>query len=270
MMLPPRTALSLVTAALRRPSLSALMSTQSLKRLVPPQPTFAALAPALSTPLAVEQLTHEMPNTPLLEQVQANGHVAQRPERARKLCALGTGESVHLISFRARESAISCFERRVQRIAFDLHELESGITDVRICHPRCGEATFIVTLISTREAQRFEREVAPRLKAALADVCELGDAPVFASHGMRMPRAHSLPTLLEYLKHNVRGGGHAMHDVQAVRRELSRWFPRREEYEQYVHWDVNDPRKYTRNVVWSTEDLEVRITSQHGPGARIP
>jgi hypothetical protein len=53
--------------------------------------------------------------------------------------------------------------------------------------------------------------------------------PRFVSHGTLMPKVHSLSTLLEFLEKNVTGHSHHDHDVQKIKRELSDWFPRREE-----------------------------------------
>lgn len=177
----------------------------------------------------------------------------------RKLCALGTGEVVHILSYKAKDEAhVEHFERIVQRIAYELHEMDAGVSDVRVCHPQCGEAAFVVTVVSAFESQRFEAEIAPRLSAALAPVCADG-APTFSRAGTLMPQAHSLSSLLEYLQRTIKGGHHTQHDIAGVRHELAKWFPRREEYEPYVHWDEDDPSKYTRNIIHSCEEFEVLL-----------
>lgn len=71
--------------------------------------------------------------------------------------------------------------------------------------------------------------------------------------------AHSLSSLLGYLKKNVAGKSHREHDVAAVRREMGKWFPRAEEYAKYVHWDMENPLEYTRNVVYSSPEMEVLV-----------
>lgn len=182
---------------------------------------------------------------------------AEQPER--KLCSMGTGEVVHVLSYQAKDEAIvPRFERLVQCIARRLHELEAGVSDVRVCHPRCGEATFVVTVVSAFESQRFEREIAPRIADALQPL-SLSGGPTFSRTGTLMPQAHSLSSLLAKLQQTVRGQHHREHDVAGVQKELLRWFPRRDEYAQYVHWDEHDLRKYTRNLVYSTDEMEVLL-----------
>mmetsp|Transcript_23159 Transcript_23159/g.59528 ORF Transcript_23159/g.59528 Transcript_23159/m.59528 type:complete len:447 (-) Transcript_23159:244-1584(-) len=177
----------------------------------------------------------------------------------RKLCSLGTGEVVHILSFRAKDDAhVEPFERIVQRIAYELHEMHAGVSDVRVCHPQCGEATFVVTVVSEFESQRFKTHIAPRLSAALAGVCADG-GPTFSRSGSLMPQAHSLSSLLDYLQTTVIGKDHTHHDIASVRHELAKWFPRREEYTPFVHWDEHDPSKYTRNIIHSSEELEVLL-----------
>jgi len=185
------------------------------------------------------------------------GRASPLPER--KLCSMGTGEVVHILSYQAKDpSVVADFERIVQRIAYDLHEMEAGISDVRVCHPACGEATFVVTVVSKYESQRFNAHIAPRVSAALGQVCA-GGAASFAKSGTLMPQAHSLNSLLDYLQRNLVGRSHRAHDVAGIRNEIAKWFPRREEYEQYVHWDEYNPENYTRNLVHSCEDFEVLL-----------
>jgi len=74
-----------------------------------------------------------------------------------------------------------------------------------------------------------------------------------------MPQAHSLASLLAFLQQEVRGVHHSGHDVALIRREMDKWFPRMSEYESYVHWDEDSPSKYTRNLICSSDDMEVLL-----------
>ena len=74
-----------------------------------------------------------------------------------------------------------------------------------------------------------------------------------------MPAAHSLNSLLAYLKKNVVGTNHTEHNVLEVKRELGKWYPRPQEYEKYIIWNENDPSKYTRNLVFKNENMEVLL-----------
>ena len=66
-------------------------------------------------------------------------------QKCRQLCSLGTGECIHLMHFRCVEGKTHDFEVAVQRASFSMYQLEAGISDVRVCHPKCGEVCFILT-----------------------------------------------------------------------------------------------------------------------------
>lgn len=176
----------------------------------------------------------------------------------RKLCSMGTGEQVHILSYTAQEGRVDEFEHRVQAFAFEMLDQQRGVTDVRVCHPKCGEVAFVVTLVSKAEGEAFHRSMVPRLSKSLADVV-VGGEPSFSRAGSLMPRAHTLDSLLDYLRPALSGRHYSEHDTAAVRAELGKWFPRRSEYERFVHWDADNPEKYTRNVVYSSEDMEVLL-----------
>ena len=178
---------------------------------------------------------------------------------SRKLCDLGTGEQMEVLAFRAAAGRVECFEKIVQRLSFELQQMETGVSDVRVMHPACGEATFVVTLLSRAEAERFGAELKPRMLAALQPVSD-GGQPLYANCGSLMPQAHSLGSLLTTLKERL-AGVHcvAEHDVRGIGREIARWFPRPEEYAPYVSVDPADPRAYTRNVMLSTPEMEVLL-----------
>lgn len=184
----------------------------------------------------------------------------------RKLCAMGTGEQVHILSYAAQDGKVDEFEHRVQALAFEMLDAQRGVTDVRVCHPKCGEVTFIVTLVSRAEGEAFQRSVVPRLSETLADLV-VGGGPEFAQKGSLMPRAHTLDSLLAFLQPALSGRHYSQHDTAAVRAELGRWFPRPSEYSRYVHWDADDPSKYTRNVIHSSEEMEVLLMCWP-PGAK--
>ena len=71
-----------------------------------------------------------------------------------------------------------------------------------------------------------------------------------------MPAAHTLRSLVDYLKANVHGTDHTAHDVRAVSKELEKWFPRPSEYSQYVRLDDANPQKYTRNLIYGNEHFD--------------
>ncbi|KAJ1621898.1 RmlC-like cupin domain-containing protein [Pavlovales sp. CCMP2436] len=215
----------------------------------------------LSTLLVEEEHARDEPpssHEPLSSSLELP-HSSHVHGHGRKLCSMGTGEVVHILAWQAKdEGSIPDFERRVQGIARKLHDMEAGVSDVRVCHPRCGEATFVITVVSSFESQRFESQIAPQIAHALRDV-SLAGTPTFRRAGTLMPQAHSLSSLLAQLQKQVGGSSHAEHDIAGVKNEIGKWFPRREEYEQYIHWDEHNPEKYTRNLIFSSEKMEVLL-----------
>lgn len=182
------------------------------------------------------------------------------PDGRRKLCSLGTGEVVHLLALNAKDDeSINEFENVVQSLSRDLYQMESGITDVRVCHPRCGKVVFIITFLSRTDCWNFQRGPEQKLRKAMSNLIskdgELG-VPEFECTGCLMPETHTMTSVLSYLKANIRGYDHSDHDVKGVANELQRWFPRRDEYMKYVHWDPADPTKYTRNLIFGNEYFE--------------
>lgn len=139
-----------------------------------------------------------------------------------------------------------------------MYHLAAGITDVRVCHPCCGEVCFIVTFLSARDRERFDSGPRRDAEIALSDVVE-GGTPIFSTTGTLMPAAHTLTSLLEWLTVHVVGGHHSAHDVRAVSRELAKWFPRPSEWSKFATWNKADPNKYTRNVVLQNDNMDVLL-----------
>eukprot|EP00940_MAST-03C_sp_MAST-3C-sp2_P001596 g1596.t1 len=186
---------------------------------------------------------------------------------------MGTGEIVHIISYTALPGKLEDFEEVVQDIARSLYDFKSGITDVRVCHPRCGQVCFVLTFISRKDFENFKDGpqaiaetkmlgiVAPTeqkvvalspIKSHLA--CASKD---FSATGTLMPACHTLQSLLTFLKANVTGGSHKAHDVRHISREMAKWYPRPSEYQKYVHWNEKNPRQYTRNLIFHNDQMDV-------------
>jgi len=182
---------------------------------------------------------------------------SESPVKRRKICSLGTGEVVHILHFKSLAEKVEEFELTVQSLAHSLYNLQSGITDLRICHPRCGEVCFIITFVSDADKMRFQ--VGPQLDAqeALSSLTEEGGTTFFEISGSLMPAAHTLPSLLTYLKESVVGSSHTQHNIRAVQKQIEKWFPRRLEYEKYIHWNLEDPSRYTRNLIFNNENMDV-------------
>ena len=76
-----------------------------------------------------------------------------------------------MISLSAQSDHPDCvekFEVVIQDAARDLHSLQAGITDVRICHPVCGRVVFIITFLSQRDMEFFKNGFQQQLHRALA------------------------------------------------------------------------------------------------------
>ena len=95
-----------------------------------------------------------------------------RITQPRHLCSLGTGEVVHILALRAKDVASErAFELAVQGLSRDLYQLEAGVTDVRICHPRCGRVCFVITFTSERDLLSFRRGPERKLREAVQSLC---------------------------------------------------------------------------------------------------
>merc|ERR1712112_263009 len=165
---------------------------------------------------------------------------------------------VYIASYSAADGQLEEFEQLVQEFARCLYEFKYGITDVRVCHPRRGDVVFILTFLSTEDLELFKWNPAGCMQSRIKSVVKNGE-PKFLESGCLMPSCHTLTSLLKYLEKNVVGSSHNSHDVPSVLKELRRWFPRRKEYEQYIHWDENDPKKYTRNIIFSNEHFDALL-----------
>eukprot|EP00656_Telonema_subtile_P002480 TRINITY_DN110_c0_g1_i1.p1 TRINITY_DN110_c0_g1~~TRINITY_DN110_c0_g1_i1.p1 ORF type:complete len:349 (+),score=71.02 TRINITY_DN110_c0_g1_i1:105-1151(+) len=176
--------------------------------------------------------------------------------KRRKLCELGTGEKVHIVNYTSKADKIDEFEKVVQNMANCYYGLQSGITDIRVCHPRCGQVCFIITLLTAEDLTCFLNGPQKQAEMALEDLIE-GDAPTFATSGCLMPAAHTLSSLLPWLIKNVQGTSHANHNVLAVQKEITRWYPRPSEYSKYIHWNPENSKAYTRNLIFGNEHMDV-------------
>ena len=173
----------------------------------------------------------------------------------RQIChACGTGEQVMMFNYKALPGKEAKFETLVQRIAHGYYALETGICDIRVCHPAEGEVAFCLTFTSKTDMQRFKdgpaRDTWEELRPYIQEDTERYIA------GCLMPDTHSFSTMVEMLKRKVIGSCFAGHDVEGVRKEICKWYPRREEWERFVHWDEN-PSKYTRNLMFGNECMDV-------------
>lgn len=134
------------------------------------------------------------------------------------------------------------------------------MTDVRVCHPCCGEVVFIVTFVSKAALSRFllgpQRDFETQLEG-LITTSGATKKPSFQASGTMMPAAHTLDSLLDFLKTTVKGDDHTAHDVRTVSKEIERWFPRPSEYEKYITIDPANPNKYTRNLIHGDENMDV-------------
>lgn len=176
------------------------------------------------------------------------------PQKRRCLCDQGTGEIVHVIHWAAKDGCVDAFECKVQCLANSLYGFETGVTDVRICHPKVGEVCFILTFLSRADLELFQK--GPQRKA---EKCLLGIIrdDSFRCTGTLMPAAHTLSSLLQFLKKNVTGSHFRKHDYRRVTKEMRRWYPRDSEYGKYVHFDIKNPKTYTRNLVFHNEHMDV-------------
>jgi hypothetical protein len=176
--------------------------------------------------------------------------------KKQKLCELGTGEVMHVVHYRARVDRLEDFECVVQAMAHSLYGMQLGITDVRVCHPQCGEVCFVVTFLSKDDCDLFVAgplaEAEEKLKGLIVD-----DRALFSTSGCLMPSAYTLCELVSYLKKTVVGHSHHEHNVRAISKELGKWFPRPAEYAKYIHWDKENSKKYTRNLVYNNEYMDV-------------
>ena len=75
--------------------------------------------------------------------------------------------------------------------------------------------------------------------------------------GTLMPACHTLASLLDFLKKNVVGSSHTNHDVRHVSRAVAQWYPRPTEYQKYVHWNKENPKAYTRNLIFHNDNMDV-------------
>eukprot|EP00729_Bicosta_minor_P015503 gene15503-32884_t len=182
------------------------------------------------------------------------------PKKQKHLCHMGTQEVVHFRSFKSVPGKVDDFELKVQGITKQLYSLEAGITDVRVAHPQCGEINFIITFLTKCDLEKFNKTGGPGyiIFQSLAPLVD-GGKPKYESSGTLMPAVHTLASLLDYLKDNVKGTCYGDHDVAAIKCELKNWFSRRQEFEKYVHWDSSNPKKYTRNVIFKNEHMDVLL-----------
>ena len=191
------------------------------------------------------------------ENGKVHDHVCTDPHKEKfHICSLGTGEVVHILHLKASCGRhVEKFETRLQSIAHCLFHCHSGISDVRVCHPRCGEAIVIITFLSKIDLAKFRAGPQLDLMHSLDTLIDTA-LPSLELSGTLYPDTHTLKTILEFLKQNVRSKTFSGHNTALVARELAKWFPRRSEYESYIHWD-KDPTKYTRNLIFRNEFMDV-------------
>jgi cysteine dioxygenase len=160
-----------------------------------------------------------------------------------------------VLSYKARADKVDEFEVIVQGLARCVYAMEASVTDVRVCHPCCGHIVFIITFIARDALIHFEQGPQAEFERSLNGIVCEAEAP-FKATGTLMPAAHTLTSLLEYLKIHVKGSNHCAHNIRLVSKEIEKWFPRYSEYQSYIRINENDESQYTRNVVYCNEHFD--------------
>eukprot|EP01079_Euglenida_sp_SAG-EU17-18_P006868 gene6868-1227_t len=157
-----------------------------------------------------------------------------------------------------------------------IYSLTAAVTDVRVCHPKCGEVVFVITFITKCALSKFKEGPQAEFEKTLSGLCSPVGSPLqvqaaqpfMMTNGTKMPPTHTLASLLDYLKANIKGRTHREHDVRAVSKEMEMWFPRESEYSQYIKLDAANPKRspslyhpsgYTRNVVFHNDHMDVLL-----------
>eukprot|EP01064_Diplonema_japonicum_P007478 TRINITY_DN1510_c4_g1_i1.p1 TRINITY_DN1510_c4_g1~~TRINITY_DN1510_c4_g1_i1.p1 ORF type:complete len:358 (+),score=70.51 TRINITY_DN1510_c4_g1_i1:27-1076(+) len=173
----------------------------------------------------------------------------------RKIChANGTGEQVLMFGYEAKPGFEEKFDVIVQEVAHGFYSMRTGIRDIKVCHPKEGEVAFCVTFTGKDDMEKFKMGPANDAYELLMDVI-VGKDTKFTG-GCLMPDCHSMASMIEYLKRTLKSKTYASHDVEGTRREICKWYPRDEEWKRYIHWDPS-PKKYTRNLMFSNEFMDV-------------
>ena len=173
----------------------------------------------------------------------------------RKIChANGTGEQVLMFQYKSIEGMEKEFEYTVQQIAHGFYNMETGVSDIKVCHPKEGEVAFCITFTGKDDMELFKK--GPGLDAwlKLRDLV-INDGEGYLG-GCLMPDTHTLSSLMETLKKMIVGKSAIEHDVAGVREQICKWYPREEEWSKFVHWDEHHPEKYTRNLMFATEHFD--------------
>jgi hypothetical protein len=143
-------------------------------------------------------------------------------KRPRHLCSLGTGEVIKILNYEAlNPDMVDSFEMVIQGLARCLYSMEASVTDVRVCHPSCGKVVFIITFITKDAMVQFENGPQVRFEDSLKGKIA-ASGPTFSTSGTLMPAAHTLSSLLEYLKSNLSGTSHNEHNVRQVSKEMEK------------------------------------------------
>lgn len=143
-------------------------------------------------------------------------------KRPRHLCSLGTGEVIKVLNYEAlNDSMIESFELVIQGLARCLYSMEASITDVRVCHPSCGKVVFIITFITDAAMKHFEKGPQADFESSLEGKIA-ASGPTFSTSGTLMPAAHTLTSLLEYLKANLSGRSFSAHNVRQISKEMEK------------------------------------------------
>ena len=154
------------------------------------------------------------------ENGKVHDHVCTDPHKEGfHICSLGTGEVVHILHLKASCGRhVEKFETRLQSIAHCLFHCHSGISDVRVCHPRCGEAIVIITFLSKIDLAKFRAGPQLDLMHSLDTLIDTA-LPSLELSGTLYPDTHTLKTILQFLKQNVRSKTFSGHNTALVARE---------------------------------------------------
>ena len=90
--------------------------------------------------------------------------IATGSEEEKHLCSMGTGEIIYIFSYKALPGHLDsrCL---MQKVAFNMYSCTAGITDCRVCHPQCGEVSFVLTFSARLTLSDLEMGLRQRLKA---------------------------------------------------------------------------------------------------------